>query len=94
MECDNGRVGRRCQVRRDVNNAAATLYFGMECGHGRMAAAWTSAYMLSQRPRPLTHGAHAGSRARARVRAVARVRARVRPDLTRIPMSKVIQAGL
>ena len=56
---------------RDVNNAAATLYFGM-------AAVWTSAYMLSQRPRPLTHGAHAGTQARATAGARARARARVR----------------
>ena len=50
-----------------------------------MAAAWTSAYMLSQRPRPLTHGAHAGTRVRTRARvragarAGARARARARP---------------
>jgi len=69
----------------------------MECVNRHVTAAWTSAYMLSQRPRPLTHGTHAGrarvrtgarvrarARTRARVRARARARARARPrPLTR-----------
>ena len=82
VKCDNRRATamwtQSCVTRRRQCDSNTVLWHGMPSWTHGSGMDVSAAYMLSQRPRPLTHGAHAGTRARARARVIARVRVRSR----------------